>query len=144
LHAHTIANGPPSAKFAPPWLKPLVTPLTVGGTILSTRPGAVVRHVGALYSTVAHWLGCCLFQLNEHEDALNNFKEAIERRQQSSTEPKTDSILASFHQNAAICFYKLERCFYKLERTSPRVLAMRSITLTLLLQQTGWVTVFSN
>jgi len=32
----------------PPWLKPLVTPLTVGGRHFSTRPGAALPQVGAL------------------------------------------------------------------------------------------------
>jgi len=47
LHAHTMGNGPPSAKFPPPWLKRLDTPLTVGGHF-STRPEAALPDVGAL------------------------------------------------------------------------------------------------
>jgi len=42
-----MANVPPSEKF-PPWLKPLATPLTVGGRHFSTRPGAALPHVGSL------------------------------------------------------------------------------------------------
>jgi len=42
-----MANGPPSESF-PPWLKPLVTPLIVGGQHFSTRPGAALPHVGSL------------------------------------------------------------------------------------------------
>jgi len=33
-----MANGPPSEKFFP-WLKPLVTPLTVGGGTFRLAPG---------------------------------------------------------------------------------------------------------
>ena len=43
-----MANRPPSEP--PPWLKPLVTPLTVGGRHFSTRPGVALSHVGALLS----------------------------------------------------------------------------------------------
>jgi len=43
-----MANGPPSAKFVPPWLKPLVTPLIVGGRHFSILSGAALPHVGAL------------------------------------------------------------------------------------------------
>jgi len=42
-----MANGPPSEN-SPPWLKPLVTPLTVGGRHFSTCPGVALPHVEAL------------------------------------------------------------------------------------------------
>jgi len=42
-----MANGPPSEN-SPSWLKPLVTPLTVGRRHFSTCPGAELLHVGAL------------------------------------------------------------------------------------------------
>jgi len=45
-----MANGPPS-EIPPPWLKPLVAPLTVGRHF-STRPGAALPHVGALPTCV--------------------------------------------------------------------------------------------
>jgi len=60
-------------------------------------------------ASTANSFGECLLQLKEHEDALKNFKEAIEGRQQQSNEPKTDSMLALFHYNAGVCLHKLER-----------------------------------
>jgi len=47
-----MANGPPSEKFSP-WLKPLITPLTVGGRHFTTHLGAALPHVGSLQ--VTHW-----------------------------------------------------------------------------------------
>jgi len=48
-------------------------------------------------ASTTNWFGDCFLQFKEHEDALKNFKEAIERRQQQSNEPKTDSMLTLFH-----------------------------------------------
>jgi len=58
---------------------------------------------------VALCLGRCFMQLEEHEDALKNHKESIERRQQSSSDLKTDTELASFHFYVGLCLYQLER-----------------------------------
>jgi len=46
----------PLQKIFPPWLKPLVTPLPVGGRYFSTRPGAALPHVGSLFVPVAQHL----------------------------------------------------------------------------------------
>jgi len=37
MHTQTVANGPTSAKFAPPWLKPPVTPLARNLFLSNTR-----------------------------------------------------------------------------------------------------------
>ena len=52
-HTQTVANGPLSAKFAPPWLKPLVTPLQFGhnirkGTHVTTVPASVDTITGQM------------------------------------------------------------------------------------------------
>jgi len=41
-------TGPLQQSLSPPWLKPLVTPLIVGGRHFSTLSGEALPHVGAL------------------------------------------------------------------------------------------------
>jgi len=58
---------------------------------------------------VRNSLGNCFWELEEHEDALRNYKEAIKRRQKSSKNRKPDGVLALFHADAGKFLYSLDR-----------------------------------
>ena len=57
----------------------------------------------------ANWLGDSFFRLSEYIDALEKYHEAIEKRQQSENDSKSDSMLASFSNNAGVCLFHTEK-----------------------------------
>ena len=56
-----------------------------------------------LVTSTANWLGDCFTQLGEYDDVLWNFKEAIERGQQTSDDSRTDLMLALYRDNPGMC-----------------------------------------
>jgi len=47
--------------------------------------------------------------LEEYDNAVKNYMEAIERRQHSNNDLQTDGELASFHYYAGLCLFELKR-----------------------------------
>jgi len=47
--------------------------------------------------------------LSEYKDALEKYQEAIEKRQQTENDSKSDSMLTLFHRNAGACLFHMEK-----------------------------------